>query len=136
MSDPRQKRGQKQGLNRGQNRGLRSHLSGLSAEHQAARAYEALGFEVVEERWRGEAGEIDLILRQGATWVFAEVKKSTDFETAATRISQKQVQRIRQSATLYLAQIPSAQVDEVRLDAVLIDAEGQVEILENGLGFE
>ena len=121
--------------------GLRSHLTGLSAEEQARRAYEAQGFELVATRWRAEGaeaggGEIDLILRRGKDWVFAEVKHSASHGQAASRITARQIHRIRTSAAQYLDHIPMERIDQVRLDAVLIDAHGKVEIRENALGFE
>ena len=44
-------------------RGLRSHLSGLAAEEAVARQYDGAGRPVCARRWRGSAGEIDLIAR-------------------------------------------------------------------------
>ncbi len=114
--------------------GQRAHLAGQAAEVAAARAYEARGYQVAMRRWRGPGGEIDLILRKGALVVFAEVKHSSTFEAAAARITPAQMQRIMTSAAHFLDGEPQGQLTEARLDAVLVNGEGAVEILENAFG--
>ncbi|HAW48589.1 MAG TPA: PII uridylyl-transferase, partial [Roseovarius sp.] len=61
------------GLSRRQERGLRAWLSGQAAEESVARHYEARGVRILARRWRGESGEIDLVLRAPDTYVFCEV---------------------------------------------------------------
>ncbi len=114
--------------------GQRAYLAGKAAEDAAARAYEDRGYQVVARRWRGPGGEIDLILRKAALVVFAEVKHSTTFAAAAARITPAQMQRIQISAAHFLEGEPQGQLTEARLDAVLVDGEGAVEILENAFG--
>lgn len=115
-------------------RGLRAYLAGHAAEDQAAQTYEALGFEVLERCWRGGGGEIDLILRRGELYVFAEVKTGPSQEAAVSRISQRQMKRIQQSAALFLDQFAQGSLSEARLDVVLVFGAGEVEILENAFG--
>ncbi|WP_122073263.1 YraN family protein [Pseudophaeobacter sp. EL27] len=114
--------------------GLRAHLSGAAAEDQAARAYVDLGYELVEQRWRGAAGEIDLILRKGPLLVFAEVKTGPSYEAAVARINPRQMGRVQASAALFLDQQPHGSLSEARLDVVLVFGAGEVEILENAYG--
>ena len=114
--------------------GLRAHLSGAAAEDQAARAYVDLGYELVEQRWRGAAGEIDLILRKGPLLVFAEVKTGPSYEAAVARINPRQMGRVQASAALFLDQEPQASLSEARIDVVLVFGAGEVEILENAYG--
>ncbi|MEO3476576.1 YraN family protein [Phaeobacter sp. CAU 1743] len=114
--------------------GQRAHLAGKAAEDAAARAYEARGYRVEARRWRGPGGEIDLILRKGDMLVFAEVKHSATFASAAARITPTQMQRIQASAAHFLEGEPRGQLTEARLDAVFVNGEGQVEILENAFG--
>lgn len=111
--------------------GLTSYLSGLSAEEAVARSYEGGGASVLEHRWRGPCGEIDLIARSGSTIVFVEVKKAKDFATAASRISARQLERIFRSATEYLGRFPLGQDTDARLDVALVDGSGAIEIIEN-----
>jgi putative endonuclease len=47
---------------------------GQAGEHAAAEWYEARGYEVVARNWRCRDGELDLIVRQGRTIAFCEVK--------------------------------------------------------------
>ncbi|MGR3761833.1 YraN family protein [Roseobacteraceae bacterium NS-SX3] len=115
-------------------RGQRAHLAGAAAEELAARRYEALGYSVAARRWRGPGGEIDLILRKGALVVFAEVKHSSSRDGAAARITPAQMQRIQASAAHFLGGEPAGALTEARLDAVLVDGQGHVEILENAFG--
>ncbi len=114
--------------------GLRAHLSGAAAEEQAARVYADRGYELVEQRWRGAAGEIDLILRKGPLLVFAEVKTGPSYEAAVARINLRQMRRVQASAALFLDQQPHGSLSEARLDVVLVFGVGEVEILENAYG--
>ena len=115
-------------------RGLRAHLAGHAAEAQAARAYEARGYTVAELNWRGSGGEVDLILRKDALWVFAEVKTGPSYEAAVARISPQQMQRVQTSAALFLDQFADGSLSPARLDVVLVFGGGEVEILENAYG--
>lgn len=52
----------------------RQHETGLTGEHQAEAYLCSRGMTVIARRYRGQDGEIDLILLDGETVVFAEVK--------------------------------------------------------------
>lgn len=112
---------------------MRYH-SGLAAENSVANDYDRRGLPIAQKRWRGSAGEIDLIARDGDGLVFIEVKKSKSFAAAAARVSPKQIQRIYRSASEFLAQEPDGQNTEVRFDVALVNAVGEVQILENAFG--
>lgn len=114
-------------------RGLRSYLAGLAAESAVADAYKQRGCKLVAARWRGQAGEIDLIFQDGETYIFVEVKKASSFELAASRLSLTQLRRIHASASEYLAHVPDGQLSDVRLDLALCDARGAVQIHEGAL---
>jgi len=108
--------------------------AGRSAEAIAARNYQRRGWRLREERWRGTAGEIDLILEKPGEIVFVEVKKSRDFATAAARLSTRQQGRIYAAAGSYLGLLPTGQDTEARIDVALVDGVGAVEIIENAFG--
>lgn len=114
-----------------QHRGRQSHLSGAAAEDAVQRLYLARGATALEHRWRGPAGEIDLIFREGDTIVFVEVKASRDFASAAERISARQANRIARSAVVYLGDLPDGLLTDMRIDVALVDGIGAVEVLEN-----
>lgn len=105
--------------------------AGQAAEGIVAAHYVARGCDVQANRWRSKGGEIDLVLNDGGTIVFVEVKKSKDFASAALRVSERQMQRIYASAGAYLANSPMGQDSESRFDIALVDCFGAVEILEN-----
>jgi len=108
--------------------------AGLSAEMRIAQDYERRGFAVARRRWRGDAGEIDLITRDGDGLVFVEVKKSRSIARAAERLSQRQMARIYASAEQFLAGEPDGQLTNVRFDVALVDHSGAFEIIENAFG--
>lgn len=108
--------------------------AGLAAEDAVARNYTRRGLSVAQKRWRGASGEIDLIAREGDGLIFIEVKKSKCFAAAAERLSRRQMQRIYRSASEFLAQEPNGQNTEVRFDVALVNAVGEVQILENAFG--
>ena len=115
-------------------RGVAAHASGHAAERRVAECYARRGCEILERRWRSPAGEVDLILRDGATLVFVEVKKSETHDIAAQRISRRQMDRICQAALLYTERLPTGSLTELHFDAALVDADGRVEIVENAFG--
>ena len=111
-----------------------SYHAGNAAELQVAEDYERRGYCVLHRRWRGAGGEIDLIVRNADGLAFVEVKKSTSFDTAAARISRRQMDRICASAAQFVEQEPAGQLTEMRFDAALVNSCGQVKIIENAFG--
>jgi len=103
---------------------------GAQAERQAERYLQEQGLEPVARNYRSRFGEIDLIMRDGATLVFVEVRlrRNADFGGAAASIDAHKQQRIARTAQHYLAGL--AQVPPCRFDAVLMDG-GGVEWLKN-----
>ena len=122
------------GFKKNKHRGQQAYLSGAAAEDQVAKHYEQQGYSVATRRWRGDAGEIDLIFRQAAALVFVEVKKSKTSARAAARITQAQIERIYASAGQFLDNEPAGQLTESRFDVALVDEAGRIEIIENAFG--
>jgi putative endonuclease len=114
--------------------GLTGYRAGLSAEAAVEVHYARAGHTIAARRWRGRAGEIDLILRDGDGFIFVEVKKSRDFAAAAARLSPRQMQRICLAAQEFLADAPRGLDTPMRLDVALVDAVGRVEVIENAFG--
>lgn len=115
-------------------RGLSAHVSGHSAEARVADRYLERGCTILKRCWRSPAGEVDLILRDGAQIVFVEVKKAETHDIAATRLSRRQMDRICTAALLFAETLPEGALTQIRFDAALVDAGGCVEILENAFG--
>jgi putative endonuclease len=111
--------------------GRMSDRAGRAAEISVARHYERSGRAVAAARWRSAAGEIDLIVRDGAEVVFIEVKQSRTHAEAAEHLSARQQARIHASASMFLAGEPAGQATLVRFDVALVDGQGRIEIIEN-----
>ncbi|MBS1301318.1 YraN family protein [Loktanella sp. SALINAS62] len=117
-----------------QHRGQRNYHAGVVAEDIVAQHYLRQGCPTVARRWRGTAGEIDLIVRDAATLVFVEVKKSSTFDRAATHITRRQADRICTAATAFVASEPTGQLTPMRFDVALVDGIGAVRIIPNAFG--
>lgn len=115
-------------------RGAMSFHAGLAAEGRIAQDYERRGFPVARQRWRGTQGEIDLIVEDGDGLIFIEVKQSRNFESAAQRVSQRQMQRIYACAEEYLGTQPRGSLTDVRFDVALVNGYGETQIIENAFG--
>jgi putative endonuclease len=98
------------------------------------RAYERRGARLLHQRWRGQSGEIDMILRAPDTYVFCEVKQAASFDLAIERLHQGQMRRIHAAASEYLGLLPEGQLAPVRFDLGIVDGRGDVRILENAFG--
>jgi putative endonuclease len=79
------------------------------------------GLALVEENFRCKSGEIDLIMRDGATLVFVEVRQraSRTHGGAAASITPAKLRRLRTAAQYYLMRF--AAVPPCRIDVVAID---------------
>lgn len=108
-----------------------NYHAGFSAEQAVAKHYRDRGALLRETRWRGPCGEIDLILSEGDTVVFVEVKKSRTHAQAVERVTARQLGRILRSAEDYLGQCPAGTLTDARLDVALVDASGGIEIIPN-----
>ncbi|MEW5769296.1 MAG: YraN family protein [Pseudomonadota bacterium] len=101
---------------------------GQAAEQAAADYLAARGLRLVARNWRCRGGEIDLVMRDGATLVFVEVRArgSAAFGGAAASITAAKQARVVLAARHFLA---SQGLDSpCRFDAVLIQG-GRLEWL-------
>ena len=95
---------------------------GREAETRAAAYLQQRGLRLVERNFRVRGGEIDLIMRDGASLVFVEVRQrsSTGFGGAAASITAGKRRRIVLAARHYLLGRPPC---ACRFDCVLIEGD-------------
>jgi putative endonuclease len=108
------------------------HLAfGAWGEEVAARHLLATGMVVLDRNWRCEAGEIDLVLRDGHDLVICEVKtrRSEVAGTPHEAVDARRVARLRRAGLAWLRE-HSARPREVRVDmvAVLAPRRGPVQL--------
>jgi putative endonuclease len=103
---------------------------GADGEAAVAEWYVDHGYEVVERNWRCRAGELDLVLRRGRTFVFCEVKtrSSAAFGAPVEAITRAKQVRLRHLAARWLEEAPLRPTD-IRFDVASVLA-GEIEVLE------
>jgi putative endonuclease len=107
-------------------RGAAAHRAGLDAEELACAALAAEGWEILARRLRTEAGEIDIIAANVRTLAFVEVKTRPSLRDAALSLTPRQQARLWQAAEAWLAGNPAHAREEIRLDVILIAADGSL----------
>lgn len=120
--------------NRRQHRGRVADLSGRAAEDAVERHYRDLGLAVADRRWRGQAGELDIVAEDGDGIVVIEVKRARDHDRAAQSLSGHQIRRLCDAASEYIGRLPFGQLTSVRFDLALVDRIGRVRVIENAFG--
>lgn len=112
--------------------------SGQLAEQQAAEYLIQQGLVLIEKNFHCRRGEIDLICKQGDTWVFVEVKYRSrqDFGGALAAVDQAKIRRILLSAQHYLQTKKLNQFDTaIRFDVIAIQAKAPfLEWFQNAFG--
>ncbi len=108
-----------------------AHHGGLAAEEQVLARYLDRGCALAARRWRGQGGEIDLVLREGEAVVFVEVKRAATHAKAAERVGGRQAARLLAAASEFLATQPGGAATETRFDVALVDGAGRIEIVPN-----
>lgn len=95
---------------------------GRFGEQVAARFLtEERGMVVLDRNWRCEAGEIDLVLRDGAVLVVCEVKTRTSltYGTPHEAVDQRKLRRLRRLAIAWL-RAHDVSAPDVRVDLVAV----------------
>jgi len=95
--------------------------AGAQAEQWAAQYLRQQGLKLIAQNYRGHFGEIDLIMQDGVSLVFIEVRlrRNAGFGGAAASIDTRKQQRIIRTAQQYLATL--ANTPPCRFDVVLMD---------------
>lgn len=97
--------------------------AGRSAEEAAAAYLETRGLKTVARNYRCRFGEIDLVMRDGKTLVFVEVRarRSAAYGGAMASITAAKREKLTAAARHYLS--GRSAVPPCRFDAVLIEGE-------------
>lgn len=100
---------------------MTSSAQGQAGEARAARFLEAKGCRVLERNFSAPGGEIDLILADGKTLVFAEVKTRSyeAFGGPLAAVTPAKQKRIAQTAALYV-KAKGLKFDSIRFDVVCV----------------
>ncbi|MEL6103050.1 MAG: YraN family protein [Pseudomonadota bacterium] len=112
-------------------KGRAAYEVGCSAEDGVAAEYQRRGYRLLNRRWRGEAGEIDLIFQNSHGIVCVEVKRARNFDAAFSRVTPRQQARLFAAAEEYAAGQPGGTLTDIRFDVAAVDQRGMIEILEN-----
>jgi putative endonuclease len=107
---------------------------GREAEELALRFLTGAGMRLRSRNYACRLGEIDLILQDGDTLVFVEVRqrRSNAFGGARESITAHKQDKLIATARHYLSR--QRQTPPCRFDAVLVDARGQIEWIRNAFG--
>lgn len=115
---------------------MNRNTEGTVAERAAATFLQSHGLKLLETNYRCRFGEIDLILKDGDTLVFAEVRLRTSghFGGAAASITAQKREKLLIAARHYLAS--KKKTPRCRFDAVLLsDMNGQnIQWIKNAFG--
>ncbi len=81
-------------------------VRGRRGEDLAQQALETHGYTVLARNWRSAAGEIDLVARDGETWVFVEVKArgGEDYGQPEEAVTPSKQARLLRAGQAYLAE--------------------------------
>ncbi len=100
---------------------LSNRARGQWGEDLAAAHYRRLGHDIVDRNWRSATGELDLVVFDGSTYVFSEVKarRTADFGPASAAVTVAKQRRIRQLAVEWL-RAHDVNAHSIRFDVVAI----------------
>jgi len=102
---------------------LRRLYRGRSAERQAESWLAGQGLKTLSRNWRAGRGEIDLIMRDGDTLVFVEVRSrgSGARVRAVESLNERKLNKLRETASRYLQQHPRWLERPCRFDVITLD---------------
>ena len=96
-----------------------TYEAGLFAEVVAKFMLRLKGYRIIEQRYKTQVGEIDLIAKRGSHIAFIEVKYRQTLEDAAFSLSDHQKKRISKTANLWLAKQSDMSYESLSFDAIL-----------------
>lgn len=96
-------------------------LFGWRGENAALAYLENKGWKLLQRHFRTRQGEIDLVMQEGDTLVFVEVKtrRSRAFGAPEEAVDERKLERMQVAAEIYLARHPEER-RSVRFDMVIV----------------
>lgn len=101
-------------------RARRSGLAGHRAEWLAILWLSAKGYRLLERRYGGKGGEIDLVMKRGRTVAFVEVKARGELDAAMLAITPEKRRLVERRVRHWLSRNPWASGHYLRADAVFL----------------
>ena len=101
-------------------RARRSGLTGRRAEWLAILWLSAKGYRLLERRFGGKGGEIDLVMKRGRTVAFVEVKARGRLDDALGAVTSEKRRLVERRIRQWLALNPWAEGCDLRADAVFL----------------
>ena len=108
-----------------------TYQTGLKGEEIAEEYLAARGMRCLERRYREKNGEIDLIMEEGSTYVFVEVKarfSAAETGSGLMAVTPSKQRRIARCAMLYLMKHDPHGNRSVRFDVIEVNREGVTHI--------
>jgi len=100
------------------------------AEKQALKYLSSNGLRLIKANFYSRFGEIDLIMHDGDSYIFVEVKvRKQGINHAIESINYSKQQKLVKTAQYFLMKL--GRDVNCRFDAVVFDADGQIEWLKN-----
>jgi putative endonuclease len=112
-------------------RGRAAQARGVSAERAARVALERDGWQVLGERVRTPAGEIDIVAERDGLLSFVEVKARPTLYEAAFALTERQQRRLLAAGEILLAENPHWGRKGARHDLLLVDSAMRVRRIAN-----
>jgi len=100
--------------------GTTPYALGLKAEAEARRLLENKRYEIIAQRYKTKAGEIDLVAKRGNHLAFVEVKKRKTQDEAAYSILPRQQARIASAAEIFLGEHAELCQCSASFDVILV----------------
>ena len=99
---------------------MKSHPRGAGWEAVAERYLHGRGLRTLARNFHCRLGEIDLVMREGRTTVFVEVRyrRNSGHGTAAETVGLAKQLKIRRAAGIFLSRRPSLAAGPCRFDVV------------------
>lgn len=98
----------------------RAERKGRMAEHLCALRLRLKGYSILEKRYRGRPGEIDLIAKRGNVLAFVEVKARDTAAGALESVTPKNRQRVTNAATAFIIGNPGLAGHFLRFDVMYV----------------